>query len=43
MDRNLRQSRAEKKVLEGKGVAWVARLLEAQPFRRAKPFWNNSY
>ena len=25
LDRNLRQSRVEKKVLESKGVTWVAR------------------
>ena len=41
LDRNLRQSRAEEKVLGGKGAAWVARPPEAQPTRGFRPFWNN--
>ena len=43
LDRNLRQSRAEEKVLGGKGAAWVARPPEAQPLRGARPFWNNGH
>jgi len=41
LDRNLRQSRAEEKVLGGKGAARVARPPEAQPSRGFRPFWNN--
>jgi len=43
LDRNLRQSRAEEKVLGNKGVVQVARPPEAQPSRGARPFWNNGY
>ena len=41
LDRNLRQSRAEEKVLGGKGVARVVRPPEVQLFRGFRPFWNN--
>ena len=41
LDRNLRQSRAEEKVLESKGAAWVAKPPKAQPFRGFRPSWNN--
>ena len=41
LDRDLRQSRAEEKVLENKGVAWMARPPEAQPSRGFRPSWNN--
>jgi len=41
LDRNLKQSRAEEKVLGNKGVVRVARPLEVQPFRGFRPFWNN--
>jgi len=41
LDRNLRQSRAEEKVLGNKGAAWVAKLPEAQPPREFRPFWNH--
>ena len=41
LDRNLRQSRAEEKVLGNKGAAWVVRLPEVQPSRGFRPFWNN--
>jgi len=41
LDRNLRQSRAEKKVLGNKGAVQVARPPEVQPFRGFRPFWNN--
>ena len=41
LDRNLRQSRVEEKVLGNKGAAWVARPLEAQPSKGFRPFWNN--
>ena len=40
LDRNLRQSRAEEKVLGEKGTAQVARPLEAQPSRGTRPFWR---
>jgi len=43
LDRNLRQSRAEEKVLGGKGVAWVARPPEVQLSRGARSLWNNGY
>ena len=43
LDQNLRQSRAEEKVLGGKGAAQVARPLEMQPFRGTRPFWSNVY
>jgi len=43
LDWNLRQSQAEEKMLEGKGAVWVARPPEVQPFRGARPFWNNGY
>ena len=43
LNRNLRQSRAEERVLGGKRVAQVARPPEAQPFRGFRPFWNNGY
>jgi len=39
----LRQSRAEEKVLGGKGASWVARPPEAQPSREARPFWSNGH
>jgi len=38
LDRNLRQSKVEKKMLGEKGVAWVARPPEVQPFRGVRPF-----
>ena len=38
LDRNLRQRRAEKKVLGNKGVVWVARPPEVQPSRGFRPF-----
>jgi len=41
LDRNLRQSRAEEKVLGNKRVVQVARPPEAQPSRGFRPFWNN--
>ena len=41
LDRNLRQSRAEERVLGNKGVAWVARPPEVQSSREFRPFWNN--
>ena len=41
MDRNLRQSRTEEKVLGGKGAAQMARPPEAQPSRGYRLFWNN--
>ena len=41
MDRNLRQSRAEEKVLGNKAAARVARPPEAQPSRGFRPSWNN--
>ena len=37
LDRNLRQSRAEEKVLGSKGTAQVARPPEAQPSRGFRP------
>ena len=43
LNRNLRQSRVEEKVLGGKGVAWMARPPEVQPSRGARPFWSNGY
>ena len=43
LDRNLRQSRAEEKVLGKKGTAQVARPLEAQPSRGTRPFWSNRH
>jgi len=43
LDRNLRQSTAEEKVLGSKRAAWVARPPEVQPFRGARPFWNNRH
>jgi len=41
LDRNLRQSRVEERVLGSKGAARVARPPEAQPSRRFRPSWNN--
>jgi len=41
LDRNLRQSQAEEKILRSKGVARVARPPEAQPSRGFRPSWNN--
>ena len=41
LDKNLRQSKVEKKMLGGKGAAWMARPPEAQLFRETRPFWNN--
>jgi len=41
LDRNLRQSRVEEKVLGGKGAVWVTRPPEAQPARGFRPLWNN--
>ena len=41
LDRNLRQSRAEEKVLGSKGAVQVARPPEAQPSRGFRPSWNN--
>jgi len=41
LDRNLRQSKAEEKVLGNKGAARVARPPEAQPSRGFKPFWSH--
>jgi len=41
LDRNLRQSRAEEKVLGNKGATQVARLPEAQLSRGLRPSWNN--
>ena len=43
LDRNLRQSRVEEKVLGGKGALWMARPSEAQLSKGARPFWNNGY
>jgi len=43
LDRNLRQSRAEEKVLGNKGAVWVARPPEAQQSRGARPFWSNRH
>ena len=43
LDRNLRQNRAEEKVLGEKGAAWMARPPEVQPSRGFRPFWNNGY
>ena len=43
LDRNLRQSRAEEKILGNKGAAWVARPPEVQPFRETRPFWSNGH
>ena len=41
LDRNLRQSRTEEKVLGSKGAAQVAKPPEAQPSRGFRPPWNN--
>jgi len=41
LDRNLRQSKAEEKVLVGKGAAQVARPPEVQLSRGFRPSWNN--
>ena len=41
LDRNLRQSRAEEKVLGNKGAARGARPPEAQPSRGFRPSWSN--
>ena len=41
LNRNLRQSRAEEKVLGNKRAAWMARPPEVQPSRGIRPFWNN--
>ena len=41
LDRNLRQSRAEEKVLGRKGAVRGDRPPEAQPSRGVRPFWNN--
>ena len=41
LDRNLRQSRAEEKILGNKGAAQVTRLPETQPSRGFRPSWNN--
>ena len=41
LDRNLRQSRVEEKVLGRKGAAQAARPPEAQMPRGFKSFWNN--
>ena len=41
LDRNLRQSRVEEKVLRSKGAMRVARPPEAQPSREFRPSWNN--
>ena len=41
LDRNLRQSRVEEKVLEGKRAVQVVRPPKAQPSRGFRPFWNN--
>ena len=41
LDRNLRQSRAEEKVLGNKRVVQMARPPEVQPSRGFRPFWNN--
>jgi len=41
LDRNLRQSRAEQRVLGSKGAAWVARPPEVQLSRGFRPSWNN--
>ena len=38
LDRNLRQSKTEEKVLGRKGAAQMARPLEAQLFRETRPF-----
>jgi len=43
LDKNLRKSKAEEKVLGRKGVAWVARPPEAQLSRGARPFWSNGH
>ena len=41
LDRNLRQSKAEEKVLGNKGAAWVVRPPEVQPSKGFRPSWNN--
>ena len=41
LDKNLRQSRAEERVLGNKGAAWVARPAKAQSSRGVRPFWNH--
>ena len=41
LDRNLRQSKAEEKVLGSKGAVRMARPPEAQPSRGFRPSWNN--
>jgi len=43
LDRNLRQSRVEEKVLGEKGVLQMTRPPEAQPSKGARPFWNNRH
>ena len=41
LDRNLRQSRVEEKMLESKGAVRAARPSEVQPSRGFRPPWNN--
>jgi len=43
LDRNLRQSRVEEKVLGEKGMMQVVRPSEVQLSRGARPFWSNGH